>query len=584
MNKTNSFTTLKTFLDEQLQHGSNHHITVFPLRCGIGKSTYIRYTISDTLQNGRSGLIVITDAIDRLHEYVNADYLEINRDRIALLTSDTVRDELKTQWRKPILIMTTQRYFALSREEIIAFTKYEGGNRRDKIIFDEKPYLIERHKVRIKTFNDIDTALHESIDDTIDPDEKAWITTQWKILIERMKEIMVAYESMTENQLEKWHYTPNSTLTEDDSRFFAFIERHKQKLNQSNNGVYVDIQAIRQLVYEGATIICHKMASGEYEKYFVVTWDNSEKLLNLGADVYVLDGTADIDPEYQVHYVKMVDCTDFLVPLKNLTINIVDAPATSKTRLCKDESASRNTISALKRYMETDAERVSAIFTCQKIVNQFESILPADGLTGHFGAIKGSNRYRNMTHIAQVGLNRYSDTEYRQIAYLTKLLGEDYGASRVERVIGQPAIDKVMNLSLLADFEQNLFRSKLRNIDCVDNVVYTLFINVSAYQGLIDLITERYGKRLGATIKIINRPAELDIAKAQNRKANKKTYAQLVIDWINLQPSGSRFTTSQLREACQLTREQWKNAKKSVGVDRLLSKMRDTTPDEFVVP
>ena len=92
MNKKPTFSELKTFLDEQLQHGSNNHLTVFPLRCGIGKSTYVRHKIAETLQRGTSGLIVITDAIDRLHEYINADYLERNRDKIALLTSDTVRD------------------------------------------------------------------------------------------------------------------------------------------------------------------------------------------------------------------------------------------------------------------------------------------------------------------------------------------------------------------------------------------------------------------------------------------------------------------------------------------------------------
>lgn len=298
MKKTNSFTTLKTFLDDHLQHGSNDHVTVFPLRCGIGKSTYIRHKIAETLQHRKSGLIVITDEIDRLHEYVNADYLELNRDRIALLTSKSVHDELPTQWKKPILIMTTQRFFALSREDIIEFTKWGRGCRRDTIIFDEKPYLIERRHIGIYEFNIIDTALHEAIDDTVDSDEKAWITTQWKLLIERMKQVIVDYESKTDIQLEQWHYTPDSTLTEDDSRFFAFIEKYRKKLNQYRNGVCVDIYAIRQLIYEGATIICHKTPSGEYEKYFIVAWDNADKVLHLGADVFVLDGTADIDPEY----------------------------------------------------------------------------------------------------------------------------------------------------------------------------------------------------------------------------------------------------------------------------------------------
>lgn len=279
----------------------------------------------------------------------------------------------------------------------------------------------------------------------------------------------------------------------------------------------------------------------------------------------------------------MVDCQKFLVPLRNLTINIVNAP-TSKTRLYKGDTDAQGIITALKSHMKSDPERVSAVFTYLKIENQFESILPGGGLTGHYGAIKGSNKYRDMTHIAQVGLNRYSDTDYRQITYLTKLLEKDYGSSNVIRVIGQSAVDKVMNHSLLADFEQNLFRSKLRNIDCTDAVTYTLFINTTTYKDLIDLIIERYGKRHGATINIINHLPELDIVKAQNRKTGKKTKVQIVIDWIKLQPSGSSFTTSQLRNECNLTRDQWKTTKRATGVAALLSKMRDTTSNKYIVP
>ena len=584
MNKKPTFSELKTFLDEQLQQGSNDHLTVIPLRCGIGKSTYIQHRIFHTLQNPKSGLIIVTDELDRLHEYVNADYLERNRDRIALLTSKTVHDELPTQQKKPILAMSTQRYFGLSREDIIGFTKWGKGCKRDTIIFDERPYVIENRHIGIYTFNRIDTALHEAIDDTVDSDEKAWITTQWKILTERMKQIIGDYESMTDNQLEQWHYIPDSTLTEDEDRFFAFIKKYYKKLNQYSYGVCVDIHAIRQLIYEGATIICHKTGSGEYEKFFIVTWDNADKLLNLGADVFVLDGTSDISPEYWVHYVKMVDCTEFLVPLKNLTINIVDTPIANKTRLCKDDPTARATISVLKSRMEADPDRASAVFTYKKIADQFDSILPAGGLTGHFGAIKGSNKYRNMTHIAQVGLNRYSDTEYKQIAYLTKLLEKDYGTSKVTRVIGQNAIEKVKNFSLLADFEQNLFRSKLRNIDCEDAVTYTLFINVSTNQGLIDLIVERFEKRLGATVNMVDRPVHFDIIKAMNRKASKKTDVQTVIDWIELQPSGSRFTATQLREECQLTSEKWKSTKRANSVKGLLDLMSKPAPGVYIVP
>ena len=133
---------LKKFLDKELNKPTaNDTVTVFPLPCGTGKSEYIRYLISDALIKGY-GLIVITDEIDRLNGYTKSTneelqtYLEKNQDRIALLKSETISTEIKTVHKKPIILMSTQRYFSLDLLELKNFT-----NSRKKIVFDEKPYI-----------------------------------------------------------------------------------------------------------------------------------------------------------------------------------------------------------------------------------------------------------------------------------------------------------------------------------------------------------------------------------------------------------------------------------------------------------
>lgn len=583
MNRTESFNKLKAFLDSYVNQSNHECVTVLPIRCGLGKSTYIRHKISDTLRNGSSGLIVITDAIDRMTEYVGGDdilgqFIQRNQSKIALLTSKTLADELKTQWRKPILIMTTQRYFNLTRAEIMEFTRYSGG-KRDKIIFDEKPYLIEQHKIAIGTFNDVDTALHDAIDDTVAPVEKAWIINQWENLRNQIEAVISDYESLNDNQMETWHYAHGDSMTEDDKRFFSFIDKYRLKLNQFDNSTYGSIVAIRQLIYEGATFTSKKQSSGEYSKYFTVAIDNSDKMLNLGADVFVLDGTADINPEYNLHYVNMVDCRDFLIPLDNLTINLVDIP-TSKNQLCKPGGQSSGIIQCIKDYIMTSPENTHIVFTYKGIEDQFKADFES---VEHFGNIKGTNQYRNATSIAQVGLNRFPDIAYKQIAYMTKLLEHDYLNHAVTRWIGNNATENVMNLLLLADIEQNLFRSKLRNVDCTDSITYTIFLNTSAYGNLIELIKKRYGKELGATINVLPRPTGYQVVKSKARKSENKTNVQVVIEWLLNQPKGREFSPLDIRAECGLTKEQFKNIKKSKAVSGLLTKMGTDTLGLYVV-
>ena len=136
------FNKLKSFLDEHIYSTTTtDKITVFPIQCGVGKSTYIKYLIADTLQHGNDGLIIVTDEIDRMKDYatsnddcgIDLEYIQRLHDKIAILTNEDIAEGMRTQRSKPILLMTTQRYFNLTRDEIIPFTKHDKGI-RNKII------------------------------------------------------------------------------------------------------------------------------------------------------------------------------------------------------------------------------------------------------------------------------------------------------------------------------------------------------------------------------------------------------------------------------------------------------------------
>ena len=116
--------SLRRFLDKHINGVScAETLKVFPLPCGVGKSEYIKYLISDAL-NKNYGLIVVTDEVERLNSYTAAqdeqltEYIQRNINRISILNSSTIATEVKVLHSKPIVLMCTQRYFDLSIDEI----------------------------------------------------------------------------------------------------------------------------------------------------------------------------------------------------------------------------------------------------------------------------------------------------------------------------------------------------------------------------------------------------------------------------------------------------------------------------------
>ncbi len=553
---------LNQFLDKHIKPSNNTNIVdAFPIRCGIGKSTYIKYRLYKALSTDEK-LIVVTDQIDRLKEYVLVDelaeYIKRNQSKLTLITSDNIGTELRTLHLKNIVLMTTQRYFNLTVDEIRELTK-----NRKIIIFDEKPYFNEQIKINIKTFNNIDTALHIALDNTVEQTNKDWLITQWELLRVKFQNIIKEYEQLnTKGKLKLWHYQANETISENDEQFIKLVNKYKLNLQKYDIASYKNILAIIQMVYNGATFTSCKIKSKsqeqKYENYFTVLIDNKDKIIASGAKVYVLDGTADISPDYNVSYVNLIDCSKFLLPLDKLTINCVNV---STSRLRFDKSDRNKYINCIVDYIKSLPLNIDTIFTYQRI----EPILQKHFDTvNHFGNIKGKNDYRNMTDIAQVGLNRYSDLSYQlQAGYIAL---EKYNGKKATIVAGKSKIDNVMYNTILADVEQNLYRTKIRNADNTDMVTYTMLFNTNQYKHLIELLKTRYGA-YGATINIIDTPSEFKLLKAEERQTKKETSIQKFISWKKNQPEGREFRKANITKECSMTDSQYKELIKSKVLD-----------------
>lgn len=588
-----NFSNVKAFLNDCLTGSRDMStIDVIPLPCGIGKSTYIIELIYNCIQQGK-GIIIVTDAIDRMTEYTDrlSQYIRRNIDnyKIAVLTAETYSDEVKKLVYKPVVCMTTQRFFQMTREEIMALTAYTDG-KRDTIVFDEQPYLTEVLKIDIGVLDRIDDALHSMIDNLENQDDKQWLIRQWESVTQYIKAKIAEYESQNKNEVEPYpiyHFDRESKVIEDIDKFTSLVSRFKDKLRKYDYRFDVGkyISAIVQLLEEGATFISTKKSKdkrreSEYSNYFLVLRDNRDKLLNLGAKVFVLDGTADISPAYDVDYVRMIDCKQFRRKLDNLTINLVDVRS-SKGYLSNDSEKTSKIIDCLISYQNALPDKDEVLFSYDLIEKRYGiKLQSAYDYINHFGNIRGYNTYRECKNIIQFGIHRYQEVYYNlQSGFST--LCKDKGKS--DHLVGLEYYKPTMIGYVLADIEQNIFRSKIRNIDCTEPIRYTIFFDYSTYPELIDAIINRY-KPMGATIKMLGVPQMFTILKTKNRKTKEDTHAQKIIDWYYNLPQGIMFRAKDIMRECNLSENQYKSAKLNKAVKVILESCSTGNKGVYQVP
>lgn len=477
--------------------------------------------------------------------------------------------------------MTTQRYFEKTHKEIMELTKYQYGT-RDKIIFDEKPYLIESMKIDAALLNNIDSAFHEALDNKVRHTDKAWLIAQWQSFNNKLKQELKNNEELnTGYKREVYFNSDGLTISEDDERFNRLVSSHKNKLNHYNPNITKDIQAINQLLTEGI-ITSQKTGNRdngqEYHNYFTVMLENSDKLVNIGAKVYVFDGTADISPEYKLDFVKMIDCSEFKRDLSRLTINIVDVN-TSKNRMSRSDEKTLNLTKMLIEYIKTLPQNNDVVFTYKTIAKRFENHF---GHVNYFGNIKGTNQYRDARNIVQIGLNRMPDLIYMLYANTIRFFN-DKDKSIINRIYDRETIDKLMYKQILSDIEQNIFRSKIRNIDNEDSIVYTLFFDIKQYQQLIEMIKTRYGS-IGANINVIDTPSEILLQKIKDRDTKEQTYSQVIVDWI-YNHKGTEFKIANMLRDIGLKPKQFDRVKtKNKSLAELFRNMKTSKKGYYKIP
>ncbi len=517
-------------------------VSVLPLMCGSGKSTAITLKIKEVIERG-DGMLIVTDSNKRLEEIWNENtdspllgedvkaFIKAHKNDVTIMTKDTYANAVKCQWQHPVLAMTTQRFFnVLTKDEIQQLLKWKDKGTRSLILFDEEPYLNKIIDLTPKDVNEIDTLLRMNLipdEETLLTEDKQWCIRQWEMFRQRFLDLLWKYEYDHEGSM--FYHEDDQHLTEDDDRFFRIINQNKTGIRSDSINNYNNIHAFK--VFADTWGVYSHRTSGSYESKFTVYLDNSEKVQGLGAKVIVLDGTGDISPIYSGQdYIDMRSGMNFVRSLSHLTIKTGDID-TSKAHLSVRNSPVPKTI---LNYIDDNQETIynTWLFTYKDTEDKFEHYYIK---TAHFGAIKGLNEFADAEYIAQVGLN-----ELQPVHYLVHLLARNEelrkGLAGLSPEENCEQIRKIMRETdncaeikvahILADVDQNMFRSAIRSAKNRNDVTFYLFYKHSYISQLRDAIKDRYCGLLGGKMEIVK---EENILEYQPEK--KETTADAIYRW-----------------------------------------------------
>ena len=543
-------------------------ITIFPARCGIGKTSFLRILIKSWLaDNSGRGLIIVTDNLQRLGELNDEnDY------RIAYLTAENKATEIIRQGYCPILLISTQRYFQMdSIEPFLTYKNNDIEYKRDTVIFDETPYFFTDSELGIDQLNTFHSALNEGISDLYDGENKKWLLTQYDVFRQKMIDTINGLEQRR-NQTTYLFYKPDEdSITEDDSRFYGIIEKNEDIFRKYPAAKNI-LSDISFYVKNGGFFTSSKLKdSNIYHKSFILRKSHKDKFM-LGTDVksFILDASAETSEQYSEYaeWMDILDCDDFNVPLDFLNLHIININTSRNSLISKSDNAVR--LNAIKNYIKNlSLDTEDTLFVTYKALlekNTFSDIDFTTANSMYFGNVKGFNDRKDMHTFIQVGTNRQSNITYllNLISYNDDFEGQvkdgyydiDRNIRIIDSLLKSDLVESYMCAEVVADFIQNLYRTKARDMFNTEEVNAYLFCTVSD-----NLMMElKYAfERIGAKIDVA-KPEELIENKIRNRKGD--TVAKRILNWLDCRAKGE-FDIAEMFSDLDLDNAGFKTVKRS---------------------
>lgn len=545
----------KQLTEQILGYTLNNTIEVVSDRCGLGKSSLI----NAILKNTSIGAIFITDRLDRLDVtatllgdecyYMHFTEEEIDSKKIFL-----------EQKSKRVLLMTTQRYFSLTAEEIESYKEWIGGT-RELVIIDEKPPIIEVIEVDNEYINSIENATEREVKDvTVKNAIKNNITlirNSFNTLLDSFGDKKVGF------------YRGNGLFVTEQ-----FIQLVKDNLTRE---YYNRALNIKQLQY-GSLYIGSGNDDNNTRK-LVFAKNNIDKFVDC-YKYFILDATAKIDNDYFFNWERLNISRNELEKPCDITINHI--PLNTSKRKLKDVKYKEMVKTIVDKYRTED----TLVTSSRNFSNFF-------GSEGYFGNLTGKNTWADKTSYIQVGVNRKSN--YYYVAKYFLMVKDGINELTVEEVsqLAEELISNIDNIKLIESENEALIEKsfvtlimksdiKVETVQALMRIKCRHFSNTEMCN--VWLITDRdvddIAKYVGAELVELGVPMEAQILKTLERKTvdGKESSSQKLIKYLLSLEAGrvvkikdiiaesglSRKQIDKAREAttCKMWFEQHKGSKR----------------------
>ena len=545
---------------------NEHNVIVLPLMCGTGKSSAISEIIRESIQH-KSGILIVTDRTSRFDEYLSPRddelkaYIQKKRKSIAALTSKNIMKEGLFHYNYTVLMMTIQRYRSLTQEKLLEYLHWNKGQRK-LVLFDEKPFLYFQYQLDLNAVNKFEAAFVLGINSKEKFDEKSkWLMDYWAYrkmafltslakserLYSRPNSVSILdgidipiedealieiSPDMSETQKEYINDINNQTYNQviRPREFEQFIIENKDSLYKFNKCDAVSfLRAFLPLPYRSRLYSFRSKESGEYKSYYTIVESEQSKYQNIPAKCVILDGTADLSMDYNANwiYVDTEVAKPYIRKMPNLKLILVNEATSKKTLLSRDAKRLSRFINYVKKEsLKNDV----CIFTYKDILQVYQADMDGDDeLTtenryDYMGNLKGRNDFQTHTVFGQVGIFQLPSSYYLSL-YLAQhptlkesLLDNPRCAEILDELTKNPDYQSAMYKDILADIEQNIFRSPIRSPAFTGEVQYYLFFDYDVHSILKDLIIQRFREQYGAEVVLKGAIYEFGIEKTMSRK------------------------------------------------------------------
>ncbi|MBU3215850.1 hypothetical protein LL033_11875 [Clostridium estertheticum] len=581
----------------QLQNGK---INLVSAKCGFGKSVLIQCAMKilvDNLTNGFSthhneGAIIVTDKIKKLEDFklfVDGTLENKKGHRVYLLqytpqkeyeTDEeyyaTIYAQRKEQANYPIVLISSQRLSMLN-EKIDIFNVWndkekEEHDRTIKII-DEKPEIFDMMNVDNNFFAIIIDAINHAkvIDKVKDVENKNYLLTEIQNIVTNITELSNKM-AINGKQIDIYSAVEGATLTTNDTKFFDMCDKYLNKFINSRIGYLVKLW-----IDEGGIFCNSTDKKGTNIRYFRTL---GLKQINTGIKTIIFDATSHYDMSYLdediYQYIDIDDERDYNnLDIHNIPVNMakwaITEDSCKKLKVCADYLKSR--FSNCKDLFLVTYKDVKYIL--DKQLNNELNLVKLDDNIPSFGATKGKNNWNQCTNMIHLGFNRMREVEYISRYLSIMLYGQNVEffkgmiefpqdkkslVESFELVKGDfrnKNIQKYMISSLLVDFEQEIFRTKIREFTDTTTPVHIYVFNM--YEDMIGRVETRF------KIKIVQEtePIEfmVDTIKTRKTKDGKETNPQKILSWIDNTWNGEEIKCKSMLLEIGLTSKQFNKAK-----------------------